>query len=127
MRTLDYFHSEKSAERNNVVVYLDGEKSSDLWIEVNAAEGWGIKYSQPFEYVGEVSKTERVEGNFGIYVLYSFEIHLDYHAETIAEARQKMIDLLRPLVFLGEAPDSNCLSFNHPDDQAEYEKILADE
>ncbi len=127
MRTLDYCNSEDTPERNSVVIYLDGAKSADQWIEVNAAEGWGIKYSEPFECVGEVAKTDHVEGNFGIYILYGFEIHLEYSAETIAEARQKMIDIMGYIGALGEGPDSNCMAFSHPDDQAEYETILREE
>ncbi len=50
-------------------IFLNGELSSD-WIEVNAKEGWGIRYAQneSVEFFQEHNEyaTERIAGKFEI-------------------------------------------------------------
>ena len=55
------------ADWNNVEICFDGKWSGD-WIEVNAAEGWGIRFAKDAdgEFLIEVDhyKRETVKGDF---------------------------------------------------------------
>ena len=56
-----------------------------------------------------------------------FEIHLEFRASNIMDARQQMADAINSLTRLGRAPDSSCLVFSDKNIQKEDEKLLQEE